>query len=99
MGLGCGISTSLLMKNLIFYRPNKKATINSVLQIVKSIFSAIFIIVGQYTFGNFDDDELNIISIMKAAYVYLVIGTGHFCLDFYYSIYLILNIKGNILIE
>ena len=47
MGLGDGIATSLLIKNLTFYHPNKKGVIAGICRLLSSILGVIFNLAGE----------------------------------------------------
>ena len=47
MGIGVGISISLLGKNLTLYHPKKKGIIGSVLSLISILFAAGFLLVGE----------------------------------------------------
>jgi hypothetical protein len=47
MGIGCGIATSLLAKNLAFYNPTKKGRISGIIGILTVVLAAIFAFLGE----------------------------------------------------
>jgi hypothetical protein len=47
MGIGCGIATSLLAKNLTFYNPTKKGRISGIIGILTVVLAAIFAFLGE----------------------------------------------------
>ena len=47
LGIGAGISTSLLVKNLVFFYPNKKGVIVSVFSIFVLLISGGFLLGGE----------------------------------------------------
>ena len=61
LGMGAGISTSLLGKNLIFYSPNKKGVISGILSFGVLIIVAIFALGGEkiiaFKAHTIEDDE------------------------------------------
>ena len=80
MGIGVGISISLLGKNLTLYHPKKKGIIGSVLSLISILFAAGFLLVGEKiinTKGKTLTEENNGIypsSISKRTYIYLSMG-------------------------
>jgi MFS family permease len=79
LGMGAGISTSLLGKNLIFYSPNKKGVISGILSFGVLIIVAIFALGGEkiiafkaHTIE--DDEEFYPEEIAERIKIYLIIG-------------------------
>ena len=79
IGIGAGISTSLLGKNLTFYCPDKKGVISGVLGLGIMIITAIFALTGEKVI-NFSGETLGenqhyySDDIAKKTYLYFVIG-------------------------
>ena len=79
MGIGAGISTSLLGKNLIFYVPDKKGMITGILGLGIVIITAVFTFGGEkvinyegYTLKENENYYPNYIS--ERTYIYFIVG-------------------------
>ena len=80
IGIGAGISASLLGKNLTFYYPKKKAIIVSILGLITILFAGGFLITGEKIINKEgktleeDDDGIYAPKIANRTYLYLMLG-------------------------
>ena len=83
LGIGTGIATSLLAKNLTLYVPEKKGIISGVIGLGIMILSVIFVLIGEKTI-NFkgvtlqEDEDFYRPEIAKRTYLYFLMG--EFCI-------------------
>jgi MFS family permease len=77
-GIGAGISTSLLGKNLILYVPEKKGIVSGIIGMATIIFCAIFSVGGEKLINpkgeDVNDDDLYREGIANKTYIYFIIG-------------------------
>ena len=77
-GIGAGISTSLLGKNLILYVPEKKGIVSGIIGMATIIFCAIFSVGGEKLINpkgeDVNDDDLYREGIANKTYIYFMIG-------------------------
>ena len=77
-GIGAGISTSLLGKNLILYVPEKKGIVSGIIGMATIIFCAIFGVGGEKLINpkgeDVNDDDLYREGIANKTYIYFLIG-------------------------
>ena len=77
-GIGAGISTSLLGKNLILYVPEKKGIVSGIIGMATIIFCAIFAVGGEKIINpkgeDVNDDDLYNPEIAEKTYIYFLIG-------------------------
>ena len=77
-GIGAGISTSLLGKNLILYVPEKKGIVSGIIGMATIIFCAIFGVGGEKLINpkgeDVNDDDLYREGIANKTYIYFMIG-------------------------
>ena len=79
MGIGTGISTSLIGKNLTLFRPNSKGIINGIIGLITILCSAIFAVAGEkiIVFNGYtlkEDEEYYPEEIAKRTYLYYLLG-------------------------
>ena len=79
VGIGVGISISLLSKNLVFYHPDKKGIIGGLCGIWSALISAIFTYFGEKTINNegytlIDNEQYYPDYIAERTYIYFILG-------------------------
>ena len=79
MGLGAGIATSLLGKNLTLYYPKKKGLIVTFINLIKILFSAGYVIIGEKIIAKNGEtlkpeDEYYSPETAKRTYLFFLIG-------------------------
>ena len=94
MGMGTGISTSLLGKNLVFYVPNKKGMLTGAVGIGAVIISAAYTFTGEkiinfegYTLK--ENEQYYPDYICERTYIYFIVGAISIPIGFIISIFFI----------